>query len=45
VENLAAAYIDVIGNDLKIIVPFLAMLMILIVRPEGLFGRKVVVRV
>jgi branched-chain amino acid transport system permease protein len=45
VENLAAAYIDVIGNDLKIIVPFLAMLIILIVRPEGLFGRKVVVRV
>lgn len=45
VENLAAAYIHVIGNDLKIIVPFLAMLIILIVRPQGLFGRKVVVRV
>jgi len=45
VENLAAAYIDVIGNDLKIIVPFVAMMIILIVRPEGLFGRKVVVRV
>src|SRR5665647_2157236 len=37
VENLAAAYIDVIGNDLKIIVPFVAMLIILIVRPQGLF--------
>lgn len=45
VENLAAAYIDVIGDDLKIIVPFLAMMIILIVRPQGLFGRKVVVRV
>jgi branched-chain amino acid transport system permease protein len=45
VENLAAAYVSVIGNDLKIIVPFLAMLIILIVRPQGLFGRKVVVRV
>lgn len=45
VENLAAAYVHVIGNDLKIIVPFLAMLIILIVRPQGLFGRKVVVRV
>jgi branched-chain amino acid transport system permease protein len=45
VENLAAAYIDVIGNDLKIAVPFLIMIVILIVRPQGLFGRKVVVRV
>lgn len=45
VENLAAAYIPIIGNDLKIVVPFLAMLVILIVRPQGLFGRKVVVRV
>lgn len=45
VENLAAAYIHVIGDDLKIIVPFLAMMIILIVRPQGLFGRKVVVRV
>jgi branched-chain amino acid transport system permease protein len=45
VENLAAAYIDIIGNDLKIAVPFLVMIVILIVRPQGLFGRKVVVRV
>jgi len=45
IENLAGAYIDVIGNDLKIAVPFLVMIIILIVRPQGLFGRKVVVRV
>jgi branched-chain amino acid transport system permease protein len=45
IENLAGAYIDVIGNDLKIAVPFLVMIVILIVRPQGLFGRKVVVRV
>ncbi len=45
VENLAGAYIDFIGNDLKIAVPFLVMIIILIVRPQGLFGRKVVVRV
>ena len=44
-ENLAGAYIDVIGNDLKIAVPFLVMMVILIVRPQGLFGRKAVVRV
>jgi branched-chain amino acid transport system permease protein len=45
VENLAGAYIGFIGNDLKIAVPFAAMLVILAVRPQGLFGRKVVVRV
>lgn len=45
VENLAGAYVDFIGNDLKIAVPFVVMIIILIVRPQGLFGRKVVVRV
>lgn len=45
VENLAGAYLEFIGNDLKIAVPFLVMIVILVVRPQGLFGRKVVVRV
>ena len=45
VENLAGAYLDVIGNDLKIAVPFVAMVVVLAVRPQGLFGRRVVVRV
>jgi branched-chain amino acid transport system permease protein len=45
VENLAGAYVDVIGNDLKIAVPFVAMIVILSVRPQGLFGRRTVVRV
>lgn len=45
VENLAGAYIDFIGDDLKIAVPFVMVMVILIVRPQGLFGRKVVVRV
>jgi branched-chain amino acid transport system permease protein len=45
VENLAAAYVDVIGDDLKVAVPFIAMIVILILRPQGLFGRKAVVRV
>jgi len=45
VENLAGAYLPFIGDDLKIAVPFVAMIVILIVRPQGLFGRKVVVRV
>lgn len=45
VENLAGAYLPFIGNDLKIAVPFVVMIVILIIRPQGLFGRKVVVRV
>lgn len=45
VENLAGAYLDFIGDDLKIAVPFVAVIVILVVRPQGLFGRKVVVRV
>jgi len=45
VENLAGAYLDFIGDDLKIAVPFVAVIVILVVRPQGLFGRKTVVRV
>ncbi|HEV7957110.1 MAG: Branched-chain amino acid ABC-type transport system, permease component [Microbacteriaceae bacterium] len=45
VEGLAGAYIDFIGDDLKIAVPFAVMIFILVLRPQGLFGRKVVVRV
>lgn len=45
VENLAGAYVSFIGDDLKVAVPFVAMIIILILRPQGLFGRKVVVRV
>jgi branched-chain amino acid transport system permease protein len=45
VENLAGAYLPFIGDDLKIAVPLAAMFIILIVRPQGLFGRKEVVRV
>ncbi|KRA25469.1 ABC transporter permease [Microbacterium sp. Root61] len=44
-ENLAAVYVPFIGHDLKIAVPFILIFVILIVRPQGLFGRKVVVRV
>lgn len=44
-ENLAAVYIPFIGYDLRVAVPFLLIFVVLIVRPQGLFGRKVVVRV
>ncbi|GAA3199658.1 branched-chain amino acid ABC transporter permease [Microbacterium terregens] len=44
-ENLAAVYIPLIGFDLKIAVPFILIFVVLLVRPQGLFGRKDVVRV
>jgi Branched-chain amino acid ABC-type transport system, permease components len=44
-ENLAGTYVSWIGHDLKIAVPFVLLFIILILRPQGLFGRKVVVRV
>ncbi len=44
-ENLAAVYVPFIGYDLRIAVPFILIFVILIVRPQGLFGRKIVVRV
>ncbi|MBG0741057.1 branched-chain amino acid ABC transporter permease [Paeniglutamicibacter antarcticus] len=44
-ENLVSVYVPFIGHDLKIAVPFALIFVILILRPQGLFGRKVVVRV
>jgi branched-chain amino acid transport system permease protein len=44
-ENLAAVYVPFIGYDLKVAVPFVLIFLVLIVRPQGLFGRKAVVRV
>jgi branched-chain amino acid transport system permease protein len=44
-ENLAAVYIPFIGYDLKVAVPFILIFVVLVVRPQGLFGRKSVVRV
>jgi branched-chain amino acid transport system permease protein len=34
-----------IGFDLKVAVPFVLIFVVLLVRPQGLFGRKTVVRV
>ncbi len=44
-ENLAAVYVPFIGFDLKVAVPFILIFVVLLVRPQGLFGRKSVVRV
>ncbi len=45
VESLAGVYVSFIGHDLKVLVPFIFLFAILVIRPQGLFGRKQVVRV
>lgn len=43
-ETLAGAYVGFIGSDLKVGVPLVIILVVLLVRPQGLFGRPVVER-
>ena len=45
VENLTATYVPAIGTDLKIASPLLLIFLVLLLRPQGLFGAKHVVRV
>lgn len=45
-ENLAAGYFDpVVGGGTKDFVPYLLMIIVLMVRPEGIFGRRRIERV
>ncbi|MBF6212268.1 branched-chain amino acid ABC transporter permease [Nocardia puris] len=44
-ETLTGAYVDVIGTELKIGVPLAIILAVLLMRPQGLFGRAAVERV
>jgi branched-chain amino acid transport system permease protein len=43
-ESLAGFYVDFIGSDLKILVPLAIILIVLLIRPSGLFGSKEVAR-
>jgi branched-chain amino acid transport system permease protein len=43
-ESLAATFVPFIGAELKVGVPFILMATVLLVRPQGLFGRTAVVR-
>jgi branched-chain amino acid transport system permease protein len=43
-ENVAGTYIDFIGTDLRILVPLVAILVVLLFRPTGLFGSPEVAR-
>jgi branched-chain amino acid transport system permease protein len=45
VQNLAGAYVGFIGSDLQILVPMLLMVLVPLIRPQGLFGHREVSRV
>ena len=44
-ENLVGTYIPFIGNELKLAVALVIIVLVLIFRPSGLFGKAVVTRV
>jgi branched-chain amino acid transport system permease protein len=44
-QSFSTAYLPALGADLQIIVPLLLIVAVLIVKPEGLFGKAVQVRV
>ena len=46
VENLAAGYLDpYVGGGTKDFAPYVLMILVLMVRPEGIFGRRLIERV
>ena len=45
VESLGATFVSFIGSELKIAVPFAVMAAVLVLRPQGLFGKTAVIRV
>jgi len=44
-ENLAATYIPFVGNELKLVVALMIIVVVVIFRPSGLFGKVLVTRV
>ena len=45
VENLAGTYIPVVGAELKLPIALCLIVIVLVFKPTGLFGRKIVQRV
>jgi branched-chain amino acid transport system permease protein len=45
IENLVGTYVKFIGTELKLTVALVLILVVLIVKPSGLFGRAAVHRV
>lgn len=44
VTSLSSNYVDFLGGDLSLIVPFVLITLVLLVRPQGIFGSKTTVR-
>jgi branched-chain amino acid transport system permease protein len=44
-ENLAGTFIPVIGGELKLTLALVIIVFVLVIRPQGLLGRKLVSRV
>ena len=44
-ENLVGTYIPGIGNELKLPIALALIIVVLVIKPSGLFGRKIVQRV
>ena len=42
---MLGGYVDFVGEDLRLGAAFVLILVVLLVKPEGLFGRKLVKRV
>ena len=46
VENLAAGYLDpYVGGGTKDFAPYVLMIVVLMIRPDGIFGRRRIERV
>ncbi|MCF8467859.1 MAG: branched-chain amino acid ABC transporter permease, partial [Sneathiella sp.] len=45
IENLAGTYIPAIGSELKLTVALILIVTVLLFKPSGLFGKKIVTRV
>jgi branched-chain amino acid transport system permease protein len=44
-ESLGATFVGFIGSELKVGIPFAVMAIVLVLRPQGLFGKTAVIRV
>jgi branched-chain amino acid transport system permease protein len=45
-ENLTGLYLDpVVGGGVKDVAPFFILVLIIMIRPYGLFGKKIIERV
>ncbi len=45
IENLAGTFIPYVGRELKLTIALVLIVAVLMVRPSGIFGRRLVVRV